>query len=196
MGEDVPITAITNGVHLLTWMDPIWLQPLLDHYLGPGLDTRSRSAEIWEPVEKIPDSELWWLRMRLKSLLIDEINERARERWQKKRVRAESVIAFGALLEPEIFTIGFARRFTSYKRPDLFLNDIDRLKRLLTTLCARCRLFSQERPTLRTSKGRRSFKRVFHLAQDPELRRADRLRRGLRSASCRADGTRRRYVAE
>src|SRR6202040_4466745 len=89
-------------------------------------------AGIWELVKKIPNSQLWRLRRRLKGLLIDEINERARDRWQNKRVHADGVIAFGALLEPEVFTIGFARRFTGYKRPDLILYDIARLKRLLT----------------------------------------------------------------
>jgi starch phosphorylase len=114
-------------------MDPIWLQPLLDRYLGPDWVRDQDRIGIWELVKKIPNAELWRLRRRLKGLLIDEINERAREGWQSKRVHAEGVIAFGALLEPEVFTIGFARRFTGYKRPDLILHDIERLKRLPTS---------------------------------------------------------------
>ena len=167
--EDVPITAITNGVHLLTWMDPIWLQPVLEKYVGPGWIRDQDQPKIWEAVDKIPDSELWWLRMRLKALLMDEINERAREEWQKKRVRAESVIAFGALLDPEIFTIGFARRFTSYKRPDLILHDLDRLKRLLTHPLRPAQIIFAGKAHPSDIAGAQLIQKVFHLAQEPSF---------------------------
>lgn len=167
--EDVPITAITNGVHLLTWMDPIWLQPMLEKYVGPGWIRDQDQPKIWDAVDKIPDSELWWLRMRLKAVLMDEINERAREEWQKKRVRAESVIAFGALLDPEIFTIGFARRFTSYKRPDLILHDLERLKRLLTHALRPVQIIFAGKAHVSDIAGTQLIQRVFHLAQDPSF---------------------------
>ncbi|MGA7854225.1 MAG: alpha-glucan family phosphorylase [Candidatus Acidiferrales bacterium] len=167
--EDVPITAITNGVHLLTWMDPIWLQPVLEKYVGPGWIRDQDQPKIWEAVDKIPDSELWWLRLRLKALLMDEINERAREEWQKRRVRAESVIAFGALLDPEIFTIGFARRFTSYKRPDLILHDLDRLKRLLTHPLRPVQIIFAGKAHPSDIAGAQLIQKVFHLAQEPSF---------------------------
>ncbi|MFZ3330074.1 MAG: alpha-glucan family phosphorylase, partial [Candidatus Acidiferrales bacterium] len=167
--EDVPITAITNGVHLLTWMDPIWLQPVLEKYVGPGWIRDQDQPKIWEAVDKIPGSELWWLRLRLKALLMDEINERAREEWQKKRVRAESVIAFGALLDPEIFTIGFARRFTSYKRPDLILHDLDRLKRLLTHPLRPVQIIFAGKAHPSDIAGAQLIQKVFHLAQEPSF---------------------------
>jgi starch phosphorylase len=167
--EDVPITAITNGVHLLTWMDPVWLQPMFEKYVGPGWIRDQDQLKIWESVDKIPDDELWWLRMRLKGLLIDEINERARDEWQKKRVRAESVIAFGALLDPEIFTIGFARRFTSYKRPDLILHDLERLKRILMHPLRPVQIIFAGKAHPSDIAGAQLIQRVFHLAQDPSF---------------------------
>jgi glycogen phosphorylase len=167
--EEVPITAITNGVHLLTWMDPVWLQPMLEKYVGPGWIRDQDQLKIWESVDKIPDDELWWLRMRLKALLIDEINERARDEWQKKRVRAESVIAFGALLDPEIFTIGFARRFTSYKRPDLILHDLERLRRLLMHPLRPVQIIFAGKAHPSDIAGAQLIQRVFHLAQDPSF---------------------------
>lgn len=167
--EDVPITAITNGVHLLTWMDPVWLQPLFDKYVGPGWIRDQDQLKTWESVDKIPDQEIWWLRMRLKTLLIDEINERARDEWQKKRVRAESVIAFGALLDPEIFTIGFARRFTSYKRPDLILHDLERLKRMLMHPLRPMQIIFAGKAHPSDIAGAQLIQRVFHLAQDPSF---------------------------
>jgi starch phosphorylase len=167
--EDVPIVAVTNGVHLLTWMDPIWLQPLLDRYLGPDWVRDQDRPGIWELVRKIPDVYLWRLRRRLNGLLIDEINERARQRWQNKRVRAEGVIAFGALLEPEVFTIGFARRFTGYKRPDLILYDLDRLKRLLTNPLQPVQIIFAGKAHPSDVEGARIIQRIFRLAQDPEF---------------------------
>ena len=167
--EDVPITAVTNGVHLLTWMDPIWLQPLLDRYLGPDWVRDQDRAGIWALVKKIPSADLWRLRRRLKGLLIDEINERARQRWQNKRVHAEAVIAFGALLEPEVFTIGFARRFTGYKRPDLILTDIDRLKRLLTNAFCPVQIIFAGKAHPSDVEGARIIQRIFRLAEDPEV---------------------------
>ncbi|HVB59450.1 MAG TPA: alpha-glucan family phosphorylase [Candidatus Acidoferrales bacterium] len=168
-GEEVPITAITNGVHLLTWMDPIWLQPLLDKYIGPDWVRDQDQPGIWEMVHRIPDADLWRLRRRLKALLIDEINERVRQRWQSKRVRAESVIAFGALLEPEVFTIGFARRFTAYKRPDLILRDLERLKKLLTNPLEPVQIIFAGKAHPSDVEGARIIQRIFHLAQDPEF---------------------------
>jgi starch phosphorylase len=164
-----PIVAITNGVHLLTWMDPIWLQPLLDRYVGPNWANDQDRPGIWERVERIPNVELWRLRRKLKGLLISEINDRARQRWQKKRARAESVIACGALLDPEIFTIGFARRFTSYKRPDLLLHDLERLRRLLTNTLRPVQIIFAGKAHPSDVEGERLIQRIFQLAQNPEF---------------------------
>src|ERR1700678_4515611 len=167
--KDVPIKGITNGVHLLTWMDPLWLQPLFDEYVGPGWVRDQDRTKMWERVEKIPDEKLWHTRLRLKILLIDEINERARQLWQNKEARAESVIAFGALLDPEILTIGFARRFTSYKRPDLILHDLDRLKLILTNPLQPVQIIFAGKAHPSDIAGAQLIQRVFQLARDPNF---------------------------
>lgn len=167
--DETSIVAITNGVHLLTWMDPIWLQPLLDRYVGPNWANDQDRPGIWERVERIPDVELWRLRRKLKGLLVSEVNDRARQRWQRKRARAESVIACGALLDPEIFTVGFARRFTSYKRPDLFLHDLERLKRLLTNPLRPTQIIFSGKAHPSDVEGERIIQRIFQLAQNPEF---------------------------
>ena len=167
--KDVPIAGITNGVHLPTWMDPLWLQPLLDEYVGPGWVRDQDRAKMWERVEKIPDEKLWHTRLRLKSMLIDEINERARVLWQNKEARAESVIAFGALLDPEILTIGFARRFTSYKRPDLILHDLERLKRLLINPLQPVQIIFAGKAHPSDVGGAQLIQKVFNLAKNPEF---------------------------
>jgi starch phosphorylase len=150
-------------------MDPEWLQPLFAQYVSPGWIRDQDQLKMWEAVENIPDEELWSSHNRLKVLLIDEINERAREEWQKKRVRAESVIAFGALLDPEILTIGFARRFTSYKRPDLILHDLDRLKLLLTNPLQPVQIIFAGKAHPSDIAGAQLIQRVFQLARDPNF---------------------------
>jgi starch phosphorylase len=165
--EEVPIVSITNGVHLLTWMDPFGLQPLMDKFLGPDWVAHQDRPAIWELVDSIPDAELWHARRRLKNELIVEINERARDRWQKRRIRAESAIAFGALLDPESFTIGFARRFTAYKRPDLILHDLERLKLILTNPLRPVQIIFAGKAHPSDTAGARLIQRIFQLAQDP-----------------------------
>ena len=126
-------------------------------------------AKTWQAVDDIPDKELWRLRKRLKGLLLADIDERAREEWAKKRVRAESVVAFGALLDPQILTIGFARRFTGYKRPDLILHDLERLKRILLHPLQPVQIIFAGKAHPSDIGGQQLIQRIFQLAQDPEF---------------------------
>jgi starch phosphorylase len=166
--EDVPIVAITNGVHLPTWIDPIDLQVLLDRYLGPEWREEQDRTKVWKLADRIPDEELWLVHQKLKGKLFDEINKRARKRWQSGHLRADSVVAEGSLLDREIFTIGFARRFTSYKRPDLILEDLDRLKRLLLDAWHPVQIIFAGKAHPSDNEGQRLIQKVFRLAQNPE----------------------------
>jgi starch phosphorylase len=167
--EDVPIVAITNGVHLPGWIEPLHLQPLLDRYLGPAWRDAQDLTETWQAIDEVPDEELWYIHQRLKVLLMDQINERARERWQKDRVAAGNVIAFGALLDPEVLTLGFARRFTDYKRADLILHDQERLKRMLQDPWHPVQIVFAGKAHPADLEGKRLIQKVFHLAQNPEF---------------------------
>jgi starch phosphorylase len=167
--DDVPIVSITNGVHLPTWIDPIGLQPLLDRYLGPAwLEEQERPA-IWEGVDKIPDREFWRAHQALKEALFEEINERARRRWQSGSVSPAHVLALGSLLDREIFTVGFARRFTAYKRPDLILYDLKRLKRLLLDTWHPMQIVYAGKAHPSDAEGQRLIQKVCRLAQDSEF---------------------------
>ena len=117
--EETPIASITNGVHLPSWIELVQLQPLLQRHLGSDWAEKQDQPEAWEKVDEIPDETLWHLHQDRKAMLIGQINERTRARWQRDPSAASSMVAFGALLDPEILTIGFARRFTGYKRADL-----------------------------------------------------------------------------
>ncbi len=167
--EEVPIVSITNGVHLAGWIEPLHLQPLLNRTLGPEWVASQDRPAIWEAVDEIPDDELWHLHQDLKAELTAQIDERVRARWQKDRVAAGNVVALGALLDPEVLTLGFARRFTAYKRPDLILTDLERLKRLLTDPWHPVQIIFAGKAHPADVDGKRLIQKVFHLAQDPEF---------------------------
>ncbi len=128
--EDVPITSVTNGVHVPTWIEPK-MQLLLDKYLGADWLDRHDDPQTWDAVENIPDAELWRTHYWLKIKLIDAIRERARQLWLTERSVPAMVMTGGALLDPSVLTIGFARRFATYKRATLIFNDRERLIRLV-----------------------------------------------------------------
>jgi starch phosphorylase len=167
--QEVPIAAITNGVHLLSWIEPTRLQPLLDRYLGTAWIVDQDQPGIWEMIGEISDEDLWQIHQELKVALVDQINERARERWQRDKVAAENVIAFGALLDDEVLTLGFARRFTAYKRPDLILYDLERVKRLLTDPWHPVQIIFAGKAHPADLEGKRLIQKIFHLGQDPEF---------------------------
>jgi starch phosphorylase len=125
-----PVSAVTNGVHVPTWISSE-LSELFAKYLGSDWLERHDDPAMWEGVLAIPDQELWAVRQSLRRYLFTFIRERARQRWMEEHVGVPRVVAAGTLLEPEALTIGFARRFTGYKRPELIFHDPERLARIL-----------------------------------------------------------------
>ena len=123
---DVPISYITNGVHTGTWLARS-MGILFDEYLPEGWRTNLDDPEMWEDVLNIPDETLWEVRRHLKRKLVAYMRERARQQWLKDTIHPVQVVAAGALLDPYMLTIGFARRFATYKRAGLILKEFDRL---------------------------------------------------------------------
>lgn len=128
--HEVPIGYITNGVHTFTWMARR-LSHLYDRYLGSNWKEHIDDPAMWERVEDIPDDELWTVRKHLKRKLVAYMRERLREQWIFTGIHPVQVIAAGALLDPYMLTIGFARRFATYKRANLVLRDLERLLPIL-----------------------------------------------------------------
>jgi len=128
--EDVPISHITNGVHTGTWLARR-LRQLYDQYLGVEWRDRIDDPYIWENIERIPDVELWDVRRHLKRKLVLYMRDRARLQWISNEVHPVQVVASGALLDPYALTIGFARRFATYKRANLILSDLERLLEII-----------------------------------------------------------------
>ena len=128
--NDRPIGAITNGVHVPSWMSGE-LGQLLERHLSSAWREQYEDPAFWARILDIPDEDLWAAREQLRAHLFQFIRERARQRWTADQAGAARVVASGAMLDPTALTIGFARRFTGYKRPDLVFRDLDRLARLV-----------------------------------------------------------------
>lgn len=128
--EDVPISHVTNGVHTGTWLARR-MHVLFDRYLGPEWLEHIDDQAVWDGVDNIPDNELWVVRRHLKRKLVAYIMERSRQNWITTTIHPVQIIAGGVLLDPYALTIGFARRFATYKRANLILRDVDRIMDLL-----------------------------------------------------------------
>jgi glycogen phosphorylase len=126
----IPITHVTNGVHAPTWIASDLAQ-LLDRHLGPEWVERHDDVAFWNRVLDIPDEEFWNVHLLLKRKMLTFVRERARRRWSVDGVDPRQVIAMGTLLAPDALTIGFARRFTGYKRASLIFHDLDRIRKIL-----------------------------------------------------------------
>jgi starch phosphorylase len=127
--DDVPITYVTNGVHTGNWMARR-IRLLLDKHLGADWPDRLDDPALWSGLDAIPDAELWEARLHLKRKLAFYMRERVRNRWLNG-VHPVQVIASGVMINPYDLTIGFARRFATYKRAGLVLSEVERLLELV-----------------------------------------------------------------
>src|SRR5580693_1978702 len=124
--DEVPIGHITNGVHVPSWLSPQMFR-LYDRHLGTGWQENSADPKIWEGIEDVDDGELWETHLHLKSRLLDFVRHRVVEQAERRDESSEMLARLGRVLRPDALTIGFARRFATYKRADLILADIEKL---------------------------------------------------------------------
>jgi starch phosphorylase len=129
--EKVPVRSITNGVHVPTWIAGPVLE-LFNRHLGTDWHRHHDNPEIWERLNDIPDADIWSARQILRAELFIFMRERLRQRWAMERVSPLQIVRGGAILDPHALTIGYARRFTAYKRPELIFHNAERLAKILT----------------------------------------------------------------
>lgn len=166
--EKVPIDHVTNGIHVPTWIEPK-MELLFNKYLGPNWLEDHANPVIWELIDNIPDEELWKTHYWLKIKLIDAVRERSRHQWAEMHVNPSIVLAGGTLLDPSILTLGFARRFATYKRADLIFYDQERLKRLLNDRWRPIQIIFAGKAHPADDPGKRILQRVFNAARDPAM---------------------------
>ena len=163
--QHVPIDSITNGIHVPTWIEPK-MQLLFNKYLGSDWIAKHDDQKTWELIEKIPNEELWKTHYWLKTKLIMRIMDRARDRWMNERPDPCIILASGVLLDPNVLTIGFARRFATYKRATLILENIERLKKIVNNRWMPVQFIFAGKAHPADDQGKRLLQEVFNVAKD------------------------------
>jgi starch phosphorylase len=166
--DSVPIQHITNGIHIKTWIARR-LRNLFSLYLAPDWRERLDEPEIWENIERIPDKELWEVRRHLKRKLVAYMRERVRLQWAPAEVQPSQVVASGVLLDPYALTIGFARRFATYKRANLLLRDPDRLLDLINRPGMPVQVIFAGKAHPADEPGKRLIQEVYRQVKRPEF---------------------------
>lgn len=166
--EEVPIVSITNGVHVPTWVAPE-MDALFQRHISPDWLERHDDVAIWEAIENIPDAELWDTHQVLKRKMIHMIRQRARQSWAKDGATCRQILAFGTLLDPEPLTIGFARRFATYKRSNLILSDLERLKRLLNDVWRPVQIIFAGKAHPEDQPGQAVLREIFEVSASAEF---------------------------
>ena len=168
--SEVPIVGVTNGIHHLSWIGEE-MSELLERYVGEKWRTDPVAPGAWAGVEKIPDAELWRTHERGRERLVTFVRERAVRQATRLRLSPSDIEAQRDVLDPRALTIGFARRFATYKRATLLLQDPERLRRLL---------LDEERPIQFVFAGKAHpqdipakeiIQRLVHFAKDPAIHR-------------------------
>ena len=163
--DDVPIGAVTNGVHLATWMgNPI--MALLDRELGTDWGMRLDDPGLWEQIRHLNPRALWDVHQELKGTLMGIIREDARKRFAAHWDAANQVVAAGTLLHPYALTIGFARRFATYKRASMIFRDVERLRRLLCDKRRPVQLIFAGKAHPADNPGKEVLQQVYRFAHD------------------------------
>lgn len=131
--DEVPIEAVTNGVHTLSWVGPS-MSRLFDRYLAPDWRDRVSEPDVWAPIEGVPEEELWRAHVEQRHQLVTYLRRRLRWQMERRGSPERDLRHADHALDPDALTIGFARRFATYKRATLVLSDPERLARLLGSL--------------------------------------------------------------
>ncbi len=164
--ESLPIKAVTNGVHANTWV-AAHMGKLFDQFLGAEWRARIDEPDFWDRVLDIPDEDLWNARLAMRSDLFRFIRDRARERWTTTSVSGAQAVAIGTLLDPSALTIGFARRFTGYKRPDLVFRNPARLAAILSAVRRPVQIVFAGKAHPADEDGKHHLQQIYRRATDP-----------------------------
>ncbi|MFI1887008.1 alpha-glucan family phosphorylase [Streptomyces jumonjinensis] len=170
--EEVPITAVTNGVHAPTWIAPE-VQRLGARRIGASRAEDALTvggSELWNAVVDIPDAEIWELRRELREQLVTEVRRRLRASWRQRGAGAAELGWVDSVLDPGVLTIGFARRVPSYKRLTLMLRDRERLTELLLHPARPVQIVVAGKAHPADDGGKRLVQELVRFADDPRVR--------------------------
>jgi starch phosphorylase len=168
--NEVPIRHVTNGVHVRSWLAPD-MSFVLDRYLGDAWMSDPTDHSVWEGVSQIPDEELWRAHERCRERLVGWARQMLRDQLTRRGVSNEDIAVADEVLDPEALTIGFARRFASYKRGALLLRDPDRLRRLLEDTKRPIQFIFAGKAHPADNEGKELIRAIIQFARDVNVRR-------------------------
>jgi starch phosphorylase len=168
--DEVPIGHVTNGVHFRSWIS-YEMNQLYDRYLGPNWREQPADQSLWRRVESIPAEELWRTHERRRERLVAFARRKLLEQLKKRSAPQAEIAAAEEVLDPETLTIGFARRFATYKRATLFLRDQERLARILNDSGRPVQLIFAGKAHPRDDAGKDLIRQIALLNRQPTFRR-------------------------
>ncbi len=166
--DDVPITSITNGVHVPTWLSTE-LADEFNKHLPVNWRRRQDAPEVWASLADMSDQDLWNTHHHLKSKLLRNLKDRVRANWIDGRADPTQVLTGGTLLDSTTLTIGFARRFATYKRATLIFRDLERLQKLLLDLHRPVQIIFAGKAHPADEPGKALIQHVYNLAKHNQL---------------------------
>ncbi|MCU0610311.1 MAG: alpha-glucan family phosphorylase [Candidatus Eisenbacteria bacterium] len=168
--SEIPIGHITNGVHTRTWLSDEF-ERLYDLYLDPAWIDNPIDRRLWTRVDRIPDAELWRSKERLRERLIDYSRRKLRTQLERRGAHKNTILQASEVLDPEALTIGFARRFATYKRATLIFRDPDRLESILTNAERPVQLIFAGKAHPKDLEGKEFIRTVVRFANEERFRR-------------------------
>ncbi|PTN38750.1 alpha-glucan family phosphorylase [Desulfonatronum sp. SC1] len=168
--EDIPIGTVTNGVHIASWVARD-IAMLFERYLGGNWKEDPDCTRVWQQAETIPDGELWRAHERLRERVVDYARFRLREQLVQRGARRKELQEADEVLDPQVLTIGFARRFATYKRATLLLADRERFLRLLTDPNRPVQFIFAGKSHPHDNEGKKFMQQLVQFCQQPEVRK-------------------------
>jgi starch phosphorylase len=167
--KEIPITHITNGIHTNTWIS-YEFSTLFDRYLGSNWRDDPADHSIWERVSSIPDAELWRAHERRKERLVTFARERLKSQMERRGLSKKAIEHIDEVLDSDALTIGFARRFATYKRADLMFRDLERFRAILVNKNKPVQLIVSGKAHPQDLLGKKLIQKIVDFANDNELK--------------------------
>src|SRR5205814_8983995 len=167
--EHIPIGHITNGVHVKSWLAP-QMKQLYDRRLGSDWTARGREPGLWDAVDEVDDGELWETHQTLKAQLIAIARRRGVLHAERRGESPSAVASLSHVLSPDALTIGFARRFATYKRANLVLKDIERLATMVNDPNRPVQFVFAGKAHPLDEPGKRILQQIADMTRDPKFR--------------------------
>jgi starch phosphorylase len=168
--DEVPITSVTNGIHLKAWVSEE-LDSLYKRYLGPAYAENTTDRSVWKAVDEIPDEEFWRIHQRCKEQLIVFARNRLKAQMARRGTYHTEINKAEEVLDPESLTIGFARRFASYKRGNLLFKNPRRTMKLLTDKVKPVQFIFAGKAHPKDAEGKEIIRQIIHFAHQEGARR-------------------------